>query len=330
MEEQYEPQSALGNALRARMSEGRWRRGVESACARAAVFEGVAAKRQAEGLSWRRALAAVAPEVSWSTYSNWRRKHARRSGASWERLFDERSPPSTALAESIAASARELREIDRTMSTATARAHLIKLYGNAGAVSDTKLRRLWAAAGLNNPSGPNEVRSGVVRLGPGEREDVEFFSGGAGLALLTAADVETGTTLRLAQSIEAACEAVEPTKHQVIDDSADRDARGRFTADYNARHRQGVANGEVDGRWSSDAVKAARRDLSKLRTVELDAANLAPKLFAMGATPLLTERRGFDGLASPAGAWLAVTGSLAYMPATLDKLLAELVPWRSR
>ena len=335
MVEQHQPQTALGQALHARMSEHRWQREVKAALVRAAIIETVEKERETSGLSWRRALAAVAPDVSWPTYRSWRRKHDRLSGPAWERLLDERSPPTTALAESIVASARTLREVDRTMNTATAREHLSKQYGEAGLVSDAKLRRIWAAANLNNPSGhlPGHGRKGAATstdsvggppVTPSKREKVEHFHGGAGLALLVAADIESGATLNLARAIETTTQAIEAPPGDVRDERAGRDERGHFTAAYNAQWREGVADGEVDARWASDARKAERRDLSKTRAAGLSVENMASKLFAMGATPLLTERRGFDGLAGPAGAWLGVTGALAYMPATLDKFLAEL------
>ena len=109
--------------------------------------------------------------------------------------------------------------------------------------------------------------------------------------------------------------------------SAPRDgqgSQGQFTGAYNGVWRETATAGEVDGRWRPDASKAAQRDLSTLRTVNARHETLTSKLFAMGATPLLTERRGFDGLAGPSGEWLAISGGAAYMPARLDKTLAEL------
>ena len=38
--------------------------------------------------------------------------------------------------------------------------------------------------------------------------------------------------------------------------------------------------------------------------LQVSEATLARKLLAIGMTPLLTERRGFDGLAGPSDAWL--------------------------
>jgi len=141
---------------------------------------------------------------------------------------------------------------------------------------------------------------------------------------LIAADLETGTTVNLATAIEATIDAIEKPHGEVRDERAGRGEHGHFTAAYNAQWRDGVVPGEADARWASDARKAEGRDLTSMRTGALSVENLATKLFAMGATPLLTERRGFDGLAGPSGAWLGVGGAVPYMPATCDKLLAEL------
>ena len=117
MVEQHEPHTAHGRALRAEMSAERWLRKVKAAVARAAVFDGVTSLRKTSRLSWRRALAAVTPEVPWPTFMHWRRKHAGGEGETWERLLDERSPPSTSLDESIEAAARALRQDDRSVTT---------------------------------------------------------------------------------------------------------------------------------------------------------------------------------------------------------------------
>ena len=103
-----------------------------------------------------------------------------------------------------------------------------------------------------------------------------------------------------------------------------RDSRGRFTPEYNTELRSGVEPGETDRRWAPDVEKRRARDLSTLSTPQLRPSTLARKLLAMGVNPLLSERRGFDGLDGPSGEWLGLLGGTAYMPATLDKALAEL------
>jgi hypothetical protein len=103
-----------------------------------------------------------------------------------------------------------------------------------------------------------------------------------------------------------------------------RDEWGRFTAEFNQQVRADVKPGEVDHRWQSDSSKRARTDLRKLQVLRLSPEILGNRILSMGVVPMLSERRGFDGLSGPQGAWLGVLGQWAYMPATLDKTLAEL------
>jgi hypothetical protein len=64
--------------------------------------------------------------------------------------------------------------------------------------------------------------------------------------------------------------------------------------------------------------------LNALQTVQRPARALASRMLAMAVAPMLLNGRGFDGLNGPNGAWLGALGTTAYMPATLDKTLAEL------
>ncbi len=152
------------------------------------------------------------------------------------------------------------------------------------------------------------------------------FHGGGGLALLGAAVVETGAVDALAKAVLETAQATvarqvrEPATESPLG-ADERDERGRFTAAYNSTV---IAENGADPRWDSDARKRERRDLSKLAVVSSNEATVASKLLAIGMTPLLTERRGFDGLEGPAGAWLSVLGGTAYQPSTLDKFLGEL------
>ena len=99
-----------------------------------------------------------------------------------------------------------------------------------------------------------------------------------------------------------------------------RDEQGRFTGDYNRAVR---GTGKRDPRRDPERTKRNRRRLDKLSLVGASSAVIARKLLAIGVAPLLTERRGFDGLEGPNGAWLAALGGHAYQPSTLDKALAE-------
>jgi len=158
-------------------------------------------------------------------------------------------------------------------------------------------------------------------------EDVEELQGGGALALILAADIESGASLSLAQAVlEAGTRraAQHPEVTPRDEGEGSRDAVGRFVASYNTQWRESHAPGERDARWATDGSKRDMRNLGALPVLAHKPETLSHKLLAMGACALLTERRGFDGLDGPAGAWLAALGGHAYMPATLDKTLSQL------
>ena len=314
-----EPQTEHGRRLRAEVSDQRWLRIVAEADGRAAIYDAVAERRSANAETWRAARAAVAPQTPQSTFVRYKRHVDNKTGPTWERLLDGRVPPDRTIAQRVVDAACLLRRLDPDIGVDAARSLLVAQVGVEGNVSDTWLKRVWAEAGLNRPAGGHSKHPGL---------HVEEFYGGAGLALLAAAEAELGTTMLLAEAALVAgnqvAEAQSLDVAELRDEVNGRDEQGQFMAEYNASWRQGVAPGVADDRKRSDGHKAARRDLSKLRTVNTTAPVLAAKMLTMGATPLVTERRGFDGLASPAGAWLGVLVGTAYAPATLDKTAAEL------
>ena len=265
-----EPETKLGRELRERVSAERWAQVVAEAEERAAIFAAVVELRETKQLSWRRALAEAAPSVVWPTFMDWRRRHAAREGSTWERLLDHRVPPSQRYSDELVMAAELLRRIDRDISTSAAAAKLAEMFGSEVEVSPAWLKRIWAAAGLNRPGGrkPPKTKPKPADTAP---SDDGFFHGGAGLALLAAAEAETGSLLRLAEAAlqggkdRAALTPAPTEKPTDVDDA--RDERGRFTAEYNEQQRIGTSAGERDERWRSDATKAAKRDLSKLRVL---------------------------------------------------------------
>jgi len=143
--------------------------------------------------------------------------------------------------------------------------------------------------------------------------------------LIAAAEVEVGAVAKLAAAVKtAAADTINSQKTsfntEVTSDAADRDDHGRFTTAHNGRRREGTEPGQADDRWRGDAHKASHRELSEIQLLKTKPQYLAARLMAMGTTSLLTERRG--GLDGPAGAWLAVYGATAYMPATIKRSLS--------
>lgn len=316
-----EPVSAHAQALRERVSIKRWARIVSEAQQRAAIFEAVSAWRTEHCSDWTSALAEVAAETPRPTFVYWQRHVRERSGPVWERLLDARVPPDRSCSPAVTTAAVMVRRQNRGIGVGAARELLVEQFGEQGRVSDSWLKRVWAEAGVNRRGGS----------APGTRvaEEVEQFHGGAGLALLAAAEAEVGAVAKLAETVQRSGERNAKLQEfvgdaDVQDDAEGRDELGQFTGSYNTRRREGVESGQADDRWRGDAYKAQRRDLGALETLKAKPKYLAARLLAMGVTPLLTERRGFDGLDGPTGAWLGVVGDTAYMPATLDKTLAEV------
>lgn len=313
-----EPQTDKARAIRAQMSGARWEASVTEALGRVEVIEAVRARRESTGESWKRCLHAIAPETSWSKYLHWRRRYEGGDGPGWERLIDLRVPPVLRIADDVARAARALRRADRHLSCGAARELLRAEFGAALEVSDTWLRRVWAKADLRYVRSSRSRGGGAV---------VEAFHGGGGLALIAAADAETGTSMLLAKAVlalRAELDAEQPDLAVRDEGEGARDEHGRFTSAYNAHWRKEIGPGERDERWASDAVKRQQRELSGLPVLAHRPETLATKLLCMGSVALITERRGFDGLAGPSGQWLGVFGGTAYMPATLDKTLAHL------
>jgi len=332
--------------LNARLSLCRWQHVAARASERTEILAQTAT-RYVETGSWRKALDQVAPEVGWSAYQHWRRCAAGRSGEPWERQLDERVPPTPyRVSSEIRIAACALRHASATMDCVEAQRRLVAQFGpEKGKVSATSLKRIWQAAGLAQPRGRRSF------------EKVQRFSAGGGLALLAAAAAETEVGRELARAVmvmakevgakeneaapmenqaspmenqaAVADKAAVPTEHEAgvakheaaAEAPAGRDDAGRFTAEYNRAVR---GSGDRDPRWLPDAVKRKRRDLSTLTISRSREDTIAHQLLVIGLVPLVTERRGFDGLDGPSGGWLGAMGGTAYKAATLDRALAEL------
>jgi len=316
------PETEEARTLQAKVGERRWSLISSDARRKAALVEAVIEAHATGEHGWMEALRQAAPDVPWSTFVNWRRRYQTRSGPAWERLLDARVPPTPArIAEEVRSAARALRVADPHINTEKAQEGLKALFGEAFTISAASLRRLWSESGLGF--------AGRGQAGTGVRETVEEYHGGGGLALLLAADIETGATGRLAAAAQAAGAETAAAQQEVVPAAAEevaggRDDHGRLTALYNRQWQNERGEGELDGRYAPDATKRMRRTLETLPTLGMRSSTLRHRLLAMGVIPLLTERRGFAGLEGPAGAWLGVLGGHAYMPATLSKGLAEL------
>ena len=311
------PMTSRGRSIRARVTEEQWGRMVETARQKAQVVAAVEAEWKRDGMTLRQCLAKHAGGMPRTTFKFWAKRAKESEGSAWEALLDGRIPPEPeTVPEMVRQGACLLRRVQPGINRAEARKQLMLQFGGAGDVSGSSLHRIWHEAGLTQPPGWTL-----------QREHVEQFSGGGGLAFVHAAAVETGIGLKLAGAVRSAgvvSVAVQGLDFEAPAEPPGRDDRGRLTADYNKAVLAQCGSGVRDPRFDADAAKRNRRALAGLPTLHMRPETLGNKLLCMGVVPLITERRGFDGLDGPAGGWLGVMSPTAYMPATLDKTLAEL------
>ena len=144
-----DPETDKARVLRERMKPARWEACVGEALSRVAVLDAVGSLCAATSQSWKRCLKQVSEDTSWSKYLHWRRRYEGADGPAWERLLDRRVMPVPAkVGEDVVRSACAYRRLDRGISCEAVRALLREEFGSEFKVSDTWLRRRWAAAGL--------------------------------------------------------------------------------------------------------------------------------------------------------------------------------------
>lgn len=310
------PESAAGQALHQQVSPTRWAQIVQKAQAQARIVDEVRALHRSQGISLSKALRLVSPTTPWPTFQYWSGRVEDDREVSWEKLLDRRVPPRPkTIPKTVRSSAISLRHAKPGMECEEAREHLVRQHGEAGRISDSSLFRIWQDADL--------LQEMQV-----EQEDEQQFHGGAGLALIGAAADETGVMVALAEAARAEAfntvDRVAKLNLEIPPEPVGRDEMGRLTKAYNEAARAGTADGEQDARWGPDYVKRQKRALERLQVLKHQPHTWSMKLFVIGLIPLITGRRGFDGLDGPLGEWLGVLGGVAYMPATLDKFLAQM------
>jgi hypothetical protein len=195
-----------------------------------------------------------------------------------------------------------------------------QLLGNGVTCLPSRDRIDHELAAVRTRSQPKTV---VQEEKPVEEEDVDLpFAGGE---LLLAAEIETGAIAALTREVvalgQAALEA--SAGQEPVRDCADRDDKGRFTAQYNHKRQRG--DGEVIAPYLRTAEeKAAGRVPSWPRFVHERPHTIHAKLLTLVFEPLVSRIQGWDGLRSPEAAGLAPLTGFAYMPSTLAKFTSAL------
>ena len=147
----------------------------------------------------------------------------------------------------------------------------------------------------------------------------------AGGELLLAAEEETKMLATLTREVvDVSREVVEACGEQTpTRDRGPRDARGRFTADYNRQRRR--KPGEVIASYLRSAQeKAEGQVLSGLSVVHEQPATVEAKIRMLAFEPLVNPTHGWNGLRTQSVQGLEPLMGSAYMPSTLAKCTAEL------
>lgn len=287
------------------------------------------------GVSENRAVRDVG--VSRNGYRYQRRLMTERQGEPWERLIDLRLPAKRWVvpAEWIGA-VQVIRRTDPSASFDRVRDLLESQFGSRARLSNGSIGRALRAAGL--PASITGVRSAVTEkaeasvAGESEKsvaagdsgDDSVVLSGGGGLALLLAAAAESGAVAALARAIEEVAELLPDEPQDVPAEPPGRDERGRLSAEYNRNRLASSSPDEPDPRFRSVEQTRRDKDLHRLTIRTMGREKLEDRLLVFLSAPLLTERRGFDGLDGPSGAYSRVVSQVPYKAATLEKFAGEL------
>jgi hypothetical protein len=298
--------------VQSRLAPASWERRVEAARLSAKALGSVLAETEA-GSSLNQAIELKLPASRRSWVLRWLPRF-RAYGV--EGLIDRRLPRESSMTEEVRTA---IADVYHEQPDVTVDSVVDQLLGK-GVVclpSRDRIERELAAA---------RARGQRKRVVPEEKPVEEVldlsFAGGE---LLLAAEVETGAVTALTKEIVAlGQEAREASAGREPErDRADRDDKGRFTAQYNEKRKR--EEGEVIAPYLRTAEeKAAGRVPSWPRFVHEQEHTIHAKGMTLVFEPLVSRIQGWDGLRSSEAAGLAPLTGFAYMPSTLAKFTSAL------
>jgi hypothetical protein len=311
----YQPTTPRLIIAKSRISQESWDKRVSEAEAAKKIVEDIE-QRVAFGLSLNLAISLVLPKEkrSWAIRS----VSAFREGG-FETLIDARMPPAPKLS-------RHCKDIINTAiltNSSVTIAEVLKLFEAqaVGSLPDestikAELRRAGARRRYAEKR-QREQRSSQTIV-----EDLPM----AGGELLLAAELETGLIGAVTDEVCAISEeAKEASKGQEPKpDRARRDARGRFTAEYN-RVRKRKEGQAIASFMRTAEEKGAEKVPSWPRFMHERRDTLERKILNLTFEPLVNPSHGWDGLrAEGIAQGLAPLCGFAYMPTTLEKIASAL------
>ena len=254
----------------------------------------------------QQALARVAPGVTLSSFSRWKKRYA---AYGLDGLVEGRIPTKSPLSAQTAAELCTLRRADPQVGVERLVAYAAEQRQEA--TNATTVKKVLKGEGLARRPGP--------ALGSKRRAQVLVLGG---MKLLEAALVATGLLQELVKGVQGCLESAPSNPEAGEVDTTDRDEYGRFMPSYNERYRkpEGAAIGpgfeSVDKRREGLVVERLHADGASVGVLER-------KVLALLVSPLLGTGR-WEGLRCPRGELLGELCGYPYMPSTLDLFTREL------
>lgn len=283
-----------------------WQTRVANARLWAAVCERILA-RLAEGVALGTAIGLEAPD---RTDPTWRHRLERYQQGGWQGLIDRRivAPPETKLTERVRTFMLGLKVAAPSMPSEEIARQVQARLGVALAAST--VRHWMAENDLHTPR----------NIAPLPRVDELPL---AGAELLKACDQRIGAVSALVTDLHRAMKALpvaDPAT--VVDDTANRDEKGRFLNAYNAKQGQ-----DADGlgwRFRSATEVRLSRDLRALQVAKSSKATLHRKCMAAVLLPIVIPTPRWEGLQYWQGQQLESLVGWGYQPGTIEKFLGQL------
>jgi hypothetical protein len=295
---------------KSRLSAATWCSRIERARAAEDLMKAIA-KRRAEGLSLNQAIS----ELFRSSRRGWAIRHwtaYQRHG--FEGLIEARLPREP----------KQMRRCEETVQVARLANPKVTMVEVLKILEDRRLRPLPSESTIRRLFARVDDRRRYAEKKQRTHEQrVELpFAGGE---LLLAAEAETQVISTLVyEVVQLGQEVLKKSGNQTpTPDVGLRDARGRFTAEYN--HQRCRKLGEVIVSYLRSAQeKAEGQVLSDLRFVHEQPATLEAKIRMLTFEPLVNPTQGWDGLRAEAMQGLEPLTGYAYMPSTLAKFTSGL------
>jgi hypothetical protein len=295
---------------KSRLSPATWDSRVEKAHAAEELMKAIA-ERRAEGVSLNQAIGELLP----SSRRGWAIRHwtaYHRHGL--EGLIDARLPREPKQMRAC----EQMVQVARLANPKVTVTEVLKILEDRRLrplPSESTIRRLFARVDDRRKYAEKKQRT--------QEQRVELPLAGGELLLAAEAETQVISTL-VDEVVQLGQEVVKKSGDQTpTPDMGPRDARGRFTAEYN--HQRCRKPGEVIASYLRSAhEKAEGQVLSDLRFVHEQRATLEAKIRMLTFEPLVNPTQGWDGLRAEAMQGLEPLTGYAYMPSTLAKFTSGL------